>query len=235
MLSLAILGAVFLTGVLGGVHCAGMCGGIVAAFSGQAAAGKRQWPLHLSYNLGRIASYAVAGAAAGALGSLGLLLDGVLPVQLALYVLANLLLIALGLYLAGVSAAVSRLERAGMALWRRVQPLMRHFLPATTAPRAFALGTLWGWLPCGLVYSVLAMALLSGDALSGSAIMLAFGLGTLPNLMAAGLLVPRFRSTSVAKPVRLAAGGLVLGFGVYGLANAATLSAQIRSGILCFG
>ena len=78
------------------------------------------------------------------------------------------------------------------------------------------------------------MALLSGDALSGSAIMLAFGLGTLPNLMAAGLLVRRFRSASVAKPVRLAAGAMVLGFGVYGLANAATLSAQIRSGILCF-
>src|SRR5215510_15091642 len=110
MLSLAILGAVFLTGVLGGVHCAGMCGGIVAAFSGQVSAGKRQWLLHLFYSLGRITSYAVAGAVAGALGSLGLLLDGVLPVQLALYVLANLLLIGLGLYLAGVSAAVSRLE-----------------------------------------------------------------------------------------------------------------------------
>jgi hypothetical protein len=112
---------------------------------------------------------------------------------------------------------------------------MRHFLPATTVPRAFALGTLWGWLPCGLVYSVLAMALLSGDVPSGVVIMLAFGLGTLPNLMAAGLLIRRFRSAVTAKPVRLASGALVLGFGVYGLANAATLSAQIRSGILCFG
>ena len=235
MLTLAVLGAVFLTGVLGGVHCAGMCGGLVAAFSGQTAAGKPHWPLHLSYNLGRIASYSVAGAVAGAIGSLGLLLDGVLPVQLALYVVANLLLIALGLYLAGVSAAVARIEAVGKALWRRLQPLMRHFLPATTVPRAFALGTLWGWLPCGLVYSVLAMALLSGDVPSGVVIMLAFGLGTLPNLMAAGLLIRRFRSAVTAKPVRLASGALVLGFGVYGLANAATLSAQIRSGILCFG
>jgi len=235
MLTVAILGAVFLTGILGGVHCAGMCGGIVAALSGHAAAGERQWPLHLSYNLGRIASYAVAGAGAGAIGSLGLLLDGVLPVQLALYVLANVLLIALGLYLAGVSAAVARIEAIGKALWRRVQPLTRHFLPATSAPRAFALGTLWGWLPCGLVYSVLGMALLSGNPLSGSAIMLAFGLGTLPNLMAAGLLIRRFRSAGVAKPVRLAAGALVLGFGVYGLANAATLSAHIKAGLLCFG
>lgn len=235
MLSAAILGAVFLTGILGGVHCAGMCGGIVAALSGEAPAGARQWPLHLSYNLGRIASYSAAGAGVGALGSLGLLMDGLLPVQLALYVLANLLLIALGLYLAGISNAVARLESIGMAVWRRLQPLTRRFLPASTKPRAFGLGMLWGWLPCGLVYSVLATALLSGDALTGAAIMFAFGLGTLPNLMAAGLLLRRFRSLTTAKPVRMASGVLVLGFGVYGLANAATLSAHIKAGILCFG
>ena len=93
-MSAAIFGAVFLTGLLGGVHCAGMCGGIVAALSGQAGAGR--WHLHLGYSLGRIASYASAGALAGAVGSLGLLLDGVLPVQIALYVLANLMLVAAG-------------------------------------------------------------------------------------------------------------------------------------------
>jgi uncharacterized protein len=235
MLNLAILGAVLLTGVLGGVHCAGMCGGIVAALSGQVPDGTRRWPLHLSYNLGRITSYAVAGAAAGAIGSLGLLLDGMLPVQLALYILANLLLVALGLYLAGVWSAVARLEPIGMAVWRRLQPLTRRFLPASTVPRAFGLGLLWGWLPCGLVYSVLAMALLSGHAATGSAIMFAFGLGTLPNLMAAGLLFPRFKSLGAAKAVRMASGALVLGFGAYGLANAATLSAHIKAGILCFG
>ena len=229
------MGAVLLTGLLGGVHCAGMCGGIVAALSGQVPAGARQWPLHLSYNLGRITSYAVAGAAADAIGSLGLLLDGMLPVQLALYVIANLLLIGLGLYLAGISSAVTRLEPIGMAAWRRLQPLTRRFLPASTVPRAFGLGLLWGWLPCGLVYSVLATALLSGDALTGAAIMFAFGLGTLPNLMAAGLLLRHFRSLAAAKPVRVASGALVLGFGVYGLANAATLSAHIKAGILCFG
>jgi hypothetical protein len=235
MLSIAIIGAVLLTGLLGGVHCAGMCGGIVAALSGQVPAGTRRWPLHLSYNLGRITSYAVAGAAAGAIGSLGLLLDGMLPVQLTLYVIANLLLIALGLYLAGISSVVARLEPIGTAAWRRLQPLTRRFLPANTAPRAFGLGLLWGWLPCGLVYSVLATALLSGSAVSGAAIMFAFGLGTLPNLMAAGLLLRQFRSLATAKPVRTLSGALVLGFGVYGLANAATLSTHIKAGILCFG
>ena len=229
----AIFGAVFLTGLLGGVHCAGMCGGIVAALSGQT--GGRRLPLHLAYNGGRVLSYATAGALAGAAGSLGLLLDGLLPMQLALYVLANAMLIGLGLYLAGVSSVVAWIERLGMALWRRIQPLTRNLLPADTLPRALGLGLLWGWLPCGLVYAVLTTALLTGDALDGAAIMTAFGLGTLPNLLLAGLALRRMTAATRARPLRMAAGGLVLGFGVYGLANAASLSDHIRAGLLCLG
>jgi hypothetical protein len=229
----AIFGAVFLTGLLGGVHCAGMCGGIVAALSGQV--GGRRLPLHLAYNGGRVLSYALAGALAGAAGSVGLLLDGVLPVQLALYVLANVMLIGLGLYLAGVSSVVAWIERLGMALWRRIQPLTRSLLPADTLPRALGLGLLWGWLPCGLVYAVLTTALLTGDALDGAAIMAAFGLGTLPNLLLAGLALRRVTAATRARPLRVAAGGLVLGFGLYGLANAASLSDHIRAGLVCLG
>jgi sulfite exporter TauE/SafE len=231
-MSMAIFGAVFLTGLLGGVHCAGMCGGIVAALSGQA--GSSRLPLHLAYNFARVTSYAIAGALAGMVGSLGLLLDGVLPVQLALYVLANAMLIALGLYLTGVSHIASAMERLGMGLWRRLQPLTRHLLPADTLARALGLGLLWGWLPCGLVYGVLATALVSGNALDGAAIMAAFGLGTVPNLLLAGLALRRFTRRMQARPIRVAAGGLVLGFGVYGLAHASTLSDQIRGGLICF-
>jgi uncharacterized protein len=231
-MSLAIFTAVFLTGLLGGVHCVGMCGGIVAALSGSA--GTRRPVLHLAYNAGRVGSYAVAGALAGAAGSLGLLLDGLLPVQLALYVLANVMLIALGLYLAGVSGVATYLERAGLALWRRIQPLTRGLLPADTLPRALGLGLLWGWLPCGLVYAVLATALLTGDPLAGAAIMAAFGLGTVPNLLLAGLAARRL-SLARARPVRVAAGALVLGFGIYGLAHAGALNEHIRTGLLCFG
>jgi len=233
MLTWAILGAVALTGILGGVHCAGMCGGIVAALSGQAARGVPPWRIHLSYNLGRISSYTLAGALSGALGSLGLMLDGMLPVQIALYVAANVLLIALGLYLAGIPGVTARLERIGAGLWRRLRPLTGRFMPADSVPKALALGMLWGWLPCGLVYTVLFTALLSGDPLTGAAVMLAFGLGTLPNLMAAGLLMRGFRTLVAARPVRLISGALVLGFGVYGLAHAATLSQHIKSGLLC--
>jgi sulfite exporter TauE/SafE len=227
----AIFGAVFLTGLLGGVHCAGMCGGIVAALAGQG--GGKRLSLHLAYNGGRVLSYALAGALAGAAGSLGLLLDGLLPVQSALYVLANAMLIGLGLYLAGVSSVVAWIERLGLALWRRIQPLTRNLLPADTLPRALALGLLWGWLPCGLVYAVLTTALLTGDALDGAAIMAAFGLGTLPNLLLAGLALRRMTAATRARPLRMAAGGLVLGFGVYGLANAASLSDHIRAGLIC--
>lgn len=230
-MTLTIFGAVFLTGLLGGVHCAGMCGGIVAALSGQA--GGRRWSLHLGYSAGRVTSYAVAGAIVGAAGSIGLLFDGVLPVQMALYVLANVLLIGLGLYLAGVSRVVARFERLGLALWQRLQPLTRHLLPADTLPRAIGLGLLWGWIPCGLVYAILGTALLAGNPLDGAAIMLAFGLGTVPNLLLAGLALRKFTGVTRARPVRMAAGGLVLGFGVYGLANAATLTGHIRNGLLC--
>jgi sulfite exporter TauE/SafE len=231
-MSLAVFGIVFLTGLLGGVHCAGMCGGIVTALSGQAARGR--WWLQLGYNAGRIVSYAVAGALAGAAGSIGLLLDDMLPVQLVLYVLANLMLIAIGLYLAGMSRVAASLERLGLLLWRRIQPLTRPLLPANTLPRALALGLLWGWLPCGLVYGILMTALLAGDPLNGAAIMAAFGLGTLPNLLLAGLALRRLNAVRYARSVRLVAGSLVLSFGIYGLAHAGSLSQHIRGGLICF-
>jgi len=122
MMPEATLLAVFLAGLLGGGHCAGMCGGIVSALS--VGAGSRL-PLHVAYNAGRIASYTLAGAVAGALGGMVLYYD-LLPLQLALYVLANLMLILLGLYLAGWSSLVTRLEAAGRRLWQHISPLTRH-------------------------------------------------------------------------------------------------------------
>ncbi|NTV09965.1 MAG: sulfite exporter TauE/SafE family protein, partial [Zoogloea sp.] len=168
--------AVFLIGLLGGTHCVGMCGGIVGALManlpGQA---RTMWPLHLAYNLGRVSGYAIAGAAMGAIGSAGMLLNDVLPVQLTLYVIANLMLVALGLYLTGFTRALALVERQGHKLWSRIQPLTRRFLPARTVAQAYPLGLLWGFLPCGLVYSVLATALVTGSAGRGAMLMLAFG------------------------------------------------------------
>ena len=229
--------AVFLIGLLGGVHCAGMCGGIVSALTlqmpGQGTAVTPGWVIHLTYNLGRISSYALAGAVMGTLGSLGLLLNNALPVQMTLYVAANLMMVALGLYLTGITGALAFTERAGQWLWRRVQPLTKRFLPVRGPAQAFPLGMLWGWLPCGLVYSVLAMALLTGSAERGALTLLAFGLGTLPNLMLAGLLLARFRGIVQGRALRLGSGVLVLGFGVWGLINATTLGGKLWQGVVC--
>lgn len=225
--------AAFVIGLLGGVHCVGMCGGIVGALTVQTPRRGRAWNLHLAYSAGRISSYAVAGAVMGMIGGAGLMFNQVLPVQMLLYVLANLVLISLGLYLAGLGKQLTRLEALGASLWRRVQPYSARFLPADTAGKAFLLGTLWGWLPCGLVYSLLATALLSGGAASGAGVMLAFGLGTLPNLLLAGMAFKRLRDFTSNRRLRLAAGGLVAAFGFAGLARAANLGEHIRQGLLC--
>ena len=206
--------ALFLIGLLGGTHCVGMCGGIVGALS--MGAGSRPL-LHLAYNFGRIASYGAAGSIVGAMGGAGLALSGQLPLRIALFVAANLMLVALGLYLMGVTRALAFTERFGQRLWRHLQPLSRRFLPARTVAQAFPLGLLWGWLPCGLVYSALVTALTSGSAVRGAGLMLAFGAGTLPNLLLAGLLVTRLNEYAAKPVVRLSAGMLVLAFGLWGL------------------
>ncbi|HQR03382.1 MAG: sulfite exporter TauE/SafE family protein [Proteobacteria bacterium] len=224
--------AVFLLGLLGGTHCVGMCGGIVSALSASPTT-PSSFPLHLAYSLGRISSYGIAGAIMGAIGSLGLLLNNLLPVQIGLYVAANLMLVALGLYLTGFTRSLAFTERMGQRIWKHIQPYARRFLPARTPLQAFPLGMIWGWLPCGLVYSVLSVALLSGSALRGGATLLAFGLGTLPNLLLAGMLLVRFRRWVQARAVRLCSGLLVMGFGIFGLANASTLGGRLWQGIVC--
>ena len=210
--------AALLAGLLGGVHCAGMCGGIVAAFSFRADGSAPPFRLHLGYNAGRVLSYTVFGALAGALGG-ALALADVLPVQTGLYVVAQIVMILLGLYLAGLSQGVLVFERAGGVIWRRVKPLFQKLIPVSTVPRALAAGMAWGWLPCGLVYSILVSALAAGSAASGAALMLAFGLGTLPNLLGMGLFARQIQPFLQHLWVRRVAGLGVAGFGVWGLAS----------------
>ena len=207
----------FLVGLLGGGHCVGMCGGCVGAVTLSLPAARARWPFTLAYNGGRIASYTLAGVLAGLIGSSGFFLEHVLPMEKVLYGLASLMLAALGLYLAGLWHGVLWLERAGAGFWRRLQPLSKRLLPLRSLPQAFALGLLWGWLPCGLVYSVLVVALSMGTALQGGALMLAFGLGTLPVMLAMGMAAVRLRDWMQRLWVRRASGLLVLGIGLLGL------------------
>jgi sulfite exporter TauE/SafE len=207
-----------------------MCGGIVGALAAQGAEGRSAWSLHLGYNLGRISSYVVAGVLVGTVGGLGLAFGPVAPIQIGFYVVANLMLVVLGFYLMGFTRTLAVVERAGQVLWNRIRPLTARFLPARRFGQALALGMLWGWLPCGLVYSVLATALVSGSAARGGLAMLVFGLGTLPNLLLAGVLLSRFRRFAQALAVRVLSGLVVSGFGVYGLVNAGVFGGQLWRG-----
>ena len=209
---------VFMVGLFGSVHCAGMCGGVVTAFSLRPTipivSAERALGRTLAYNTGRIGSYAMAGAlsAAGARA-----LTNLAGVETALYWLANTMLIVLGLYLMDAWRGLAHLENAGRALWRHLEPLTRRLLPLDSPAKLLAMGALWGWLPCGMVYSVLLTAMMSGSAQSGAAVMIAFGLGTLPMLLSLGML----GGVLTQKPVRQASGFVVLAFGVLGLWRAA--------------
>jgi len=215
MIEFSLLSAL-LAGLLGGVHCVGMCGGLVAAFSFRADGTAPPFRLHLGYNFGRIVSYTLFGALAGALGASINLLE-IRPLQIALYVLAQGVMILLGLYLAGWNQWVLVFEKAGGALWSRLQPLFKKLLPVKSLPGALVAGFFWGWLPCGLVYSILVAALAAGSATSGAALMLSFGLGTLPNLLGMALFANRLQPLLQQTAVRRVAGLMVAGFGVWGL------------------
>jgi uncharacterized protein len=227
--------AVFLIGLLGGVHCIGMCGGVVGALSmpKPGRAKTRTWPVHLAYNLARVASYTLIGTLVGAVGSATLLFNRWLPIQMALYVLANVMLLGLGLYLTGFTKVLVPVERLGHRLWAKVQPISSRFVPARSWRQALPLGLMWGLLPCGLTYSILSTALVSGSGLRGGALMLAFGLGTLPNLFLAGVVLAKFRDFTRRAAVRLFSGAVVIGFGLFGLLHAPQLGGRLWEGVIC--
>jgi sulfite exporter TauE/SafE len=216
MIELSLIGA-FLVGLLGGGHCAGMCGGIVGAVTMTLPKSRPKIGFLLAYNVGRISSYAFVGVLAGAIGASSFFLEHVLPIERILYGLASVMLIVLGLYLAGIWHGVTKLEKVGSIIWKKLQPLSKRFLPVTTVSQAFLLGTIWGWLPCGLVYSVLVAALATGSPAQGGILMLAFGLGTLPVLLAMGMAAVTLKVWLQNIWVRRVSGLLVLGFGVVGV------------------
>lgn len=212
----------FLVGLLGGVHCLSMCGGLVGTLTMGLEARVRSDPLRmlpfqLGYNLGRVGGYALAGAIFGAMGALLLQLDALQMAQRALYGLAGVVMILLGLYLAGWWRALGRVERLGLGLWHRLEPMARRLLPVRRVRDSFALGFLWAWIPCGLVYSVLISAAATGDPLDGALLMLAFGAGTLPNLLGIGLLAGAAARLAERPLLRQVAGLIVIAFGLHAL------------------
>lgn len=177
------------------------------------------WML-LAYNSGRLATYSLLGALVGTMGSAALLLQQVAPIERLLFGAAHLFMVLIGLYLLGLLPALARIEALGVRLWRWVQPALSRVLPANTVPRAMGLGLLWGFVPCGMVYTMLLTALVSGSAWRGALVMLVFGLGTLPNLLGLGLLAMSGRRLMQGRVLRGVAGTLVVGLGVLGIYHA---------------
>jgi len=230
----ALLATAFAVGLLGGVHCMAMCGGVVAALGlrapGAGPPGRAGVLRQLGYNGGRLATYAGLGAAAGALGALGLRAPGARPVQIALLVAANAIVVLLGLSIAGLPGAARFLERAGALVWRVVRRLGGRLAPAESATGAVLAGIVWGFLPCGLVYGVLATAVAAGSAARGALVMAAFGAGTLPNLLAAGLTAETLRRLVRGPRVRLAAGAAIVLIGLIGLVRLPSVMDHLEHG-----
>ncbi|WP_018716907.1 sulfite exporter TauE/SafE family protein [Arhodomonas aquaeolei] len=225
---ITLIGAL-LAGLVGSTHCLGMCGGIASAL-GMGVAPERRTPWRLfgyalAYNAGRVTSYAVAGAVAGGVGlwlasliSLGAWTSG-------LRVAMGLVMAAIGVQVAFNWRLLAPLERSGMRVWARIAPLARGLMPVRSPGKALLLGGLWGWLPCGLVYGMLVAAALAGGAGDGAAVMVAFGLGTMPAMVLTGTAAAVTGRLLARGRVRLALGMTILVMGVW------TASVPIYSGL----
>ncbi|HSC66842.1 MAG TPA: sulfite exporter TauE/SafE family protein [Cellvibrio sp.] len=213
MIEWSALTAAFLLGLFSSAHCVGMCGGIMGALSMAvpASAKARRWLILLSYNLGRIFSYALMGVIVGIFAQQITESGGAIWLRW----LAGLLLIAMGLYLANWWRGLTYLETGGRYLWAYLQPLGKALMPVDNAAKAILLGGIWGWLPCGLVYSALAYAMAQGQAIGGGLVMLAFGLGTLPSVLATGLAAQQLGRLLQRRQIRWSLAVLVILFGVW--------------------
>jgi uncharacterized protein len=232
----ALIGA-FLAGLLGGVHCLAMCGGWIALASRPPAAAPLVPAATLRAGLaashaGRLTTYVVLGALFGAAGGAALAAT-LAPLQRGMYVAANLLLLLLGASIALRGIQFAPLERAGLAAFRRLLPAAARLAPTRGIGGRYLLGVIWGFTPCALVYGVLPVALFAGSAGEGALVMLAFGVGTLPNLVAAGAMLGGARRLFAQAIYRYVAGAVVAAFALAGLYRAWFVPGALGQGPFC--
>jgi sulfite exporter TauE/SafE len=221
--------AAFALSFLGGLHCAGMCGGFIGALQVNRPHDVSPVRLAAGYNAGRIASYVFAGALVGTLGG-SLYAAELPPLQIILLVVGSTMLLAIGATLFGRGAWLKRIEPLGAWVWRMIGPLARRVYPPRSARQSIMAGLAWGWIPCGMVYAALPLALVAGGALQGALVMLAFGLGTLPNLALIDAAAARLAAAGAGAAtasrtwLRPLAGAVIVVFGLSGLAHAARVA-----------
>jgi len=204
-------------GLLGGAHCIGMCGGIIGALTMAVDVNdiSRRWLLLLLYNIGRILSYVlIAILFYWLIASV----ESYFALNFMRYI-AGLLLIAMGLYIGNWWRGLVYLEKLGSSLWRFIQPLGKACIPVKKNHQALLLGMLWGWLPCGLIYSALAYSSTASSMLESALIMLSFALGTLPAILLSGLVADRLIALLRNKITRAVMAVLMISFGLWTLAN----------------
>jgi sulfite exporter TauE/SafE len=214
----------FLLGFMGSVHCMGMCGGIVGALSLNTRTHNENQIhpkvfnatlLQLSYHFGRVLTYGILGLAAGLAGLwLSAAHD---QAGLVLRTLSGVMLILMGLYLFGLTQSLTWIESIGSKLWQKLQPLTKNLLPVSTPKQGFMLGLVWGFLPCGLVYSTLSWAVVSANPLQSAALMICFGLGTLPALLSFALFTEKLNRFKQHIIVRTSLALAIIAFGFWTL------------------
>jgi uncharacterized protein len=209
----------FAVGLLSTPHCIGMCGGIMGALGyGLPPPVRRQTRrllgYLLAYNLGRILSYALAGALMGLMGGRLFAFLGGEAARLGLQWAAGLVVVAIGLHLAGWWPRLARIEHLGAPLWRRLEPWGRRLLPVQSRRQALLYGMVWGWLPCGLVYTMLLSSFTRIGGLEGALYMTAFGIGTLPVALATGALSARLHRVAGMPYLKQAVGAMIVIFGL---------------------
>lgn len=204
-------------GFLGSTHCVGMCGGITAALDfalPMDASASRKWFYRSLYSLGRLFSYGLAGTLVGALGAGTYATMGDISSQW-MRIVAGLFMVLLGISLSGWLNLLKPIESAGSRVWKLISPLQKRLFPINHPAKALAMGALWGWLPCGLVYSTLVWSLASAAPLQGGLVMLAFGAGTLPAVLLMGRMAQQVKKASQSIWLRSLAGLLIILFGLW--------------------
>ncbi len=228
MLTATLLSA-FLMGFIGSTHCIGMCGGIISTLSTNFSSAKQNssFLILLFYNIGRITSYSFIGLLVGIFSS-GLI--GMLPDPHAFSMkISGFFFILLGLYISQVVNSFKYLENAGQKLWARIEPFGRKYLPARNNLDAMKLGLVWGWLPCGLVYSALVLAATQVTPLHSALTLFVFGLGTLPTLILIGHFASRVRAFLQNRYVRYGLASILL---IYGLMQITGYSPSLMMNLL---
>lgn len=210
--------AALLIGFVSAGHCIGMCGGVVSVFSTNLPLHHRMSTRHkilyiLSYNVGRILSYMSAGALIGYSVNYFAIKSSILLYTVQIF--AGTMLIIIGLYLGNWLNLINKTELIGKYLWPFISPISKKFIPFKSPISALPFGMIWGWLPCGLVYSMLTWSAASGSALNGSLIMLGFGLGTLPVMLSLGYFSQHINSFINKPIVRIIGALMIISYGSF--------------------